>query len=110
MDHANSEAKPLKNNNLDLSSSESEVAVVPPEQQQHGPTKEERTALTRQKAKNVSNIKKHLDNDISTTIEDDHCFFSKSQDKDCFKALLKDSFVPQNISDPDDRTNFESMS
>ena len=85
--------------------------MVPPNQQQRGPSKEERDALTKQKAKNVHDIVKHLENDISTTIEDDHCFFSKLQDKkDHFEALLKDSFVPQSISDSDDETHHESMS
>ena len=105
--HDNSQAKPLKNDNLDLSGSE--VVVVPQEQERNGPTKEERHALTRQKEKNVSDIENHLDKEISTTIEDDHCFFSKPQDKDHFEALLKDSFVPQNISDPDDEIHCESM-
>ena len=48
-DHANSQAKPLKNDNLDLSGSE--VVVVPQEQERNGPTKEERHALTSQKEK-----------------------------------------------------------
>ena len=84
-----------------MPSSEREVAIVPKRE----PNKEEKDALTKQKKNNLSQIETHLKKNIMSKIEDDHHFFSKLQDKkEHFKGLLHESFVPQNISDPEDKS------
>ena len=46
---------------------------------------------------------------ITTDIENEHAFFSNLGDgREYFKGLLEESFVPQNISDPEDKTFEES--
>ena len=46
---------------------------------------------------------------ITTNIEDDHPFSSNLRDgREYFKGLFQESFVPQNISDPEDKTFEES--